>query len=169
LENLKEKAAARVSSTLEWLPTTCPARRGKGKHGTKENMAEKDAIGSTVVSIDGLTLQDSPRDFVQCREHLADNTKLKCQLAECVQNYEKIKGECEKLSDRLGSDGVVPNDFARYQRLLWILAWIHENEPALGGWSTCWNVVIFSTRSSVNIYRLLTLGDRKRHSRRTSK
>jgi hypothetical protein len=108
LENLKEKAAARVSSTLEWLPTTCPARRGKGKHGTKENMAEKDVIGSTVVSIDGLTLQDSPRDCVQCREHLADNTKLKCWLAECAQNCEKIKGEYEKLSNRLGSDGVVP-------------------------------------------------------------
>jgi hypothetical protein len=46
---------------------------------------------------------------------------------------------------------------------------IHENEPALGGWSTCWNVVIVSTRSSVNMYRSLTLGNRKRHSRRTNK
>jgi regulator of replication initiation timing len=45
---------------------------------------------------------------VQCREHLADNTKLKYQLAECIQNYEKVKVECKKLSDRLGSGGVVP-------------------------------------------------------------
>jgi hypothetical protein len=84
LENLKEKAAARVSSTLERLPT-CPARRGKGMHGTKVAMAEKD-----------LTLQDSPQCFRIYEERATDVEELAMVREELAMVREELAMEREE-------------------------------------------------------------------------